>query len=392
MRYTGVTARGIVTPIFREGDDLITEVVKSLVSASENEGFALNDGDIIAVTEAVIGRTQGNYASCAQVAKAVGDRVSSDEMGIVFPILSRNRFSILLKSIAMGTKKLYVQLSYPTDEVGNAFLDVDVMDEKGVNPCTDSFNETEFRKLFGKSTVHRFTGIDYIEHYKSLGENIEIIFSNDPRYILNYTNNVLVCDIHTRFRTQRLLKAAGANVFRLDEVMTESVDGSGCNPDYGLLGSNMATEDKIKLFPAKTDKFVNDLHAALYEETGKRIECMVYADGGFKDPVGGIWELADPVISPSYTAGLSGVPNELKIKYIADSDYADLSGVELREKMRERIREKDRNLVGSMQSQGTTPRRISDLVGSLCDLVSGSGDRGTPVVLVQNYFTNYAAE
>jgi len=392
MRFTGVTARGIVTPIFREGDDLIGEVIKSLIAASENEGFGLNDGDIVAVTEAVVGRTQGNYASCAQVAKAVGSKVSSEKMGIVFPILSRNRFSILLKSIAMGTKKLYVQLSYPNDEVGNALIDIDVLDAKGVNPYSDNFTEVEFRSIFGRDTVHRFTGIDYIEHYKSFGKNIEVVFSNDPRYILNFTNDVLVCDIHTRYRTQRILKEAGANVWRLDEVMTESIDGSGCNPDFGLLGSNMATEDSIKLFPANTDRFVVDLQAELYEKTGKRFECMVYGDGGFKDPVGGIWELADPVVSPAYTAGLSGVPNELKIKYIADMEYSHLSGNELREKMRERIREKDRDLIGSMQSQGTTPRRISDLVGSLCDLVSGSGDRGTPVVLVQNYFTNYAAE
>ena len=392
MHYTGVTARGIVTPIFREGDDLISEIVKCVVSASENEGFALNDGDIVAVTEAAVGRTQGNYASCAQVAKAVGAKVSTEEMGIVFPILSRNRFSILLKSIAMGTKKLYVQLSYPADEVGNAFFDMDVVDAKGVNPYTDSFTEAEFREVFGKDTVHKFTGVDYIEHYKSFADSIEIVFSNDPRYILNYTNNVLACDIHTRYRTQRILNAAGARAFRLDEVMTESVDGSGFNPEFGLLGSNMATPDRIKLFPAFTDKFVLDLQAALRDKTGKRFECMVYGDGGFKDPVGGIWELADPVVSPAYTSGISGVPNELKIKFIADGDLAHLNGEELREKMRERIREKDKNLVGNMQSQGTTPRRISDLVGSLCDLISGSGDRGTPVVLVQNYFTNYAAE
>ncbi len=392
MRYTGVTARGIVTPIFQEGDDLVGEVVKSLVAASENEGFSLNDGDIIAVTEAVVGRTQGNYATCEEVAKEVGRKVSSEEMGIVFPILSRNRFSILLKSIAMATKKLYVQLSYPSDEVGNALLDYDDIDKMGVNPYSDSFTETEFRKTFGNNTIHRFTGVDYIEYYKSLGENVEIVFSNDPRYILNFTKNVLTCDIHTRFRTQRILKEAGANVLRLDEVMTESVDGSGYNPDFGLLGSNKATEDKIKLFPIHTDQFVNDLQAALLAATGKKFECMVYGDGGFKDPVGGIWELADPVISPSFTDGLKGTPNELKIKYIADEEYSNLSGEALRQALRQRIREKDQNLVGNMQAQGTTPRQISDLVGSLCDLVSGSGDRGTPVVLVQNYFTNYAAE
>lgn len=392
MRYTGITARGIRTPIFKQGDNLIDEIVRSLTEASEDEGFSFSDGDIIAVTEAVVGRTQGNYATCEQIAKSVGENLSAEDIGIVFPIMSRNRFSVLLKSIAMGTKKLYVQLSYPCDEVGNALIDFYDIDEKGIDPYAESFTEKEFREIFGDKTIHKFTGIDYIEYYKSLGNNIEIVFSNDPKYILNYSKNILVCDIHSRFRTQRIISKACANVKRLDEIMTESVGSSGYNPVYGLLGSNKAAEDKVKLFPRDTDTFVLELQSALAEKTGRHFECMVYGDGGFKDPVGGIWELADPVISPSFTDGLSGTPNELKIKYIADEEFPHLSGAELERAMRERIREKDKNLKGSMQSEGTTPRHISDLVGSLCDLVSGSGDRGTPVVLVQNYFSNYAVD
>ncbi|MBQ3141587.1 MAG: coenzyme F420-0:L-glutamate ligase [Clostridia bacterium] len=394
MRYTGVTARGIITPIFQQGDDLAQQIVDSIVNASEGEGFALNDGDIVGVTEAVVARTQGNYATCEQMAADIRAKLGGQDMGIVFPILSRNRFSILLKAIAMAATKLYVQLSYPSDEVGNLLLDREIFDASGVNPYTDHFTEKEFRAKFGpETTVHRFTGVDYIEYYKSFNPNIEIIFSNDPTYILKYTKNVLSCDIHTRFRTQRLLKAAGAErSFRMDEILTQSVDGSGFNEQYGLLGSNKATEDSVKLFPRQTREFVETLASKLYASTGKKIEVLVYGDGGFKDPVGGIWELADPVVSPAYTARLEGTPNELKMKYFADTKFSDLSGDALAEAMREEIRKKDGSLVGNMQSQGTTPRRLTDLIGSLCDLVSGSGDRGTPVVLIQNYFTNYATE
>ena len=393
MHYTGVTSRGIICPIFQKGDDLVSAIVKSVTDAAKGEGFELQDRNIIGVTEAVVARTQGNYATTEQIAADIRNKFGGEELGIVFPILSRNRFAILLRSIAMGCKKLYVQLSYPSDEVGNSFITYDQIDEKGVNPYSDSFNEEEFRAVFGYDTKHTFTGVDYIEYYKSLGDNIEIIFSNDPRYILKYTKNVLNCDIHTRFRTQRLLKAAGAQkVYRMDEILTESVDGSGFNPQYGLLGSNKATEDKVKLFPRDCQEFVDRLAAAMFEATGKKIECMIYGDGGFKDPVGGIWELADPVVSPAYTPGLAGKPNELKMKYFADNDFSDLSGEELAAAMKEKIRAKDGDLVGNMQSQGTTPRQLTDLLGSLCDLTSGSGDRGTPVILIQGYFDNFATE
>ena len=394
MRYTGVTARGIITPIFKQGDALADIVSDSVVTAAANEGFALNDGDIVGVTEAVVARTQGNYATCEQIAADIRAKFGGKDMGIVFPILSRNRFSVLLKAIAMSCEKLYVQLSMPSDEVGNLLMERDIFDESGVNPYTDSFDEEGFRKIFDKSkTVHRFTGVDYIEFYKSFGCHIEIIFSNDPTYILKYTKNVLNCDIHTRMRTQKLLKAAGAEKsYRMDEILTSSVDGSGYCPDFGLLGSNKATEDKVKLFPRDTVEFVAELSAKLREKSGKSIEVLVYGDGGFKDPVGGIWELADPVVSPAYTPRLDGTPNELKMKYFADNDFKDLSGEELAEAMKARIRQKDSNLKGNMQSQGTTPRRLTDLIGSLCDLVSGSGDRGTPVVLIQGYFSNFASE
>ncbi|MDO4419366.1 MAG: coenzyme F420-0:L-glutamate ligase [Ruminococcus sp.] len=393
MHYTGVVSRGIITPIFQEGDDLVAAIVKSITDAAENENFELQDRNIVGVTEAVVARTQGNYATVDQIAADLRNKFGGEDLGIVFPILSRNRFAILLRSIAKSCKKLYVQLSYPSDEVGNSFITYDAIDEKGVNPYSDSFNEEEFRKVFGYETKHTFTGVDYIEYYKSLGDNIEIVFSNDPRYILNYTKNVLNCDIHTRFRTQRLLLAAGAEkVYRMDQILTESVDGSGFNPQYGILGSNKATEEKVKLFPRDCDKFVNDLQAALLKATGKHMEVMVYGDGGFKDPVGGIWELADPVVSPGYTAGLDGTPNELKMKYFADNDLAGLKGEELANAMKELIRKKQSNLVGDMTSQGTTPRRLTDLLGSLCDLTSGSGDRGTPCILIQGYFDNYATE
>jgi len=392
MRFTGVTARGIIAPIFKQGDDLVKEICASVLKASAEEGFALHDGDILGVTEAVVARTQGNYATCEQIAADIRQKLGGQDMGIVFPILSRNRFSVMLKAIAMSCEKLYVQLSYPTDEVGNSLVSMDQIDQKGVNPYSDSFTYKAFRDTFGE-TVHRFTGVDYIEFYRSFSDNIELIFSNDPKTILGYTKNVLNCDIHTRFRTQRILKTAGAErSFRLDEILTESVDGSGYNPSYGLLGSNKATEDKIKLFPKDTDEFVANLHAALKDATGKHVEVMIYGDGGFKDPVGGIWELADPVVSPSHTDRLKGTPNELKMKYFADNEFAELSGDALAAAMKKRIREKDGSLVGNMQAQGTTPRQITDLLGSLCDLISGSGDRGTPVVLIQGYFTNFATE
>lgn len=394
MRYTGVTSRGIITPIFQQGDDLVSSIVTSVKEASENEGFSLNDGDIVGVTEAVVARTQGNYATTDQIAADVRAKLGGEDVGIVFPIMSRNRFSVVLKGIAMGCKKLYVQLSYPSDEVGNLLVDRDIFDEAGVNPYTDSFTEKEFRKLFGKDkTIHRFTGVDYIEYYKSFGDSIEIIFSNDPIYILKYTGNVLNCDIHTRKRTQRLLKNAGAErSFRLDELLTSSVMGSGYCEEYGLLGSNKATEDKVKLFPRDTQTFVDNLASALKAGTGKNIEVLIYGDGGFKDPVGGIWELADPVVSPAHTKRLVGTPNELKMKYFADNDFASLSGEKLADAMKEQIRKKDGSLVGNMKSEGTTPRQLTDLIGSLCDLTSGSGDRGTPVVLIQGYFTNFATE
>lgn len=394
MRYTGVTSRGIITPIFQQGDDLVSSIVTSVKEASENEGFSLNDGDIVGVTEAVVARTQGNYATTDQIAADVRAKLGGEDVGIVFPIMSRNRFSVVLKGIAMGCKKLYVQLSYPSDEVGNLLVDRDIFDEAGVNPYTDSFTEKEFRKLFGKDkTIHRFTGVDYIEYYKSFGDSIEIIFSNDPTYILKYTGNVLNCDIHTRKRTQRLLKNAGAKrSFRLDELLTSSVMGSGYCEEYGLLGSNKATEDKVKLFPRDTQTFVDNLASALKAGTGKNIEVLIYGDGGFKDPVGGIWELADPVVSPAHTKRLVGTPNELKMKYFADNDFASLSGEKLADAMKEQIRKKDSSLVGNMKSEGTTPRQLTDLIGSLCDLTSGSGDRGTPVVLIQGYFTNFATE
>ena len=392
MRYTGVTSRGIIAPIFQQGDDLIAGVTSSIIRASAEEGFALHDGDVVGVTEAVVARTQGNYATCDQIAADVRAKLGDGVIGLVFPILSRNRFAIMLRAFARAAGKLVVQLSYPSDEVGNALLTWDQVDAAGVDPYKDSFTLEQFRAKFGNDTVHKFTGVDYIEYYRTLGENVEVVFSNDPRFILNYTKNVINCDIHTRRRTERILKEAGANVWAMDKLMTAPVDGSGYNEKYGLLGSNKATEEKVKLFPRDADAFVDRLSRALYEATGKHIEVMVYGDGGFKDPVGGIWELADPVVSPAYTAGLEGTPNELKMKYFADNEFASLTGEALAEAMRSRIREKDKSLVGNMQSQGTTPRRLTDLLGSLCDLTSGSGDRGTPVVLIQGYFTNFATE
>ncbi len=380
-------------PIFKEGDDLVSLIRDGLVKAAKEEGFELQDRDVLGVTEAVVARTQGNYATVQQIAKDVRQKLGGEDMGIVFPILSRNRFAIMLRALSMSCKKLYVQLSYPSDEVGNHLISVDEVDAKKINPYTESFDEKGFRETFGFDTVHPFTGVDYIEYYKSLGENIEIVFSNDPCYILKYTKNVINCDIHTRKRTKRILQAGGAaRVYSLDDIMTAPVDGSGYNENYGLLGANKATEEKVKLFPRDCQSFVDRLQQELKKVTGKKLEVMIYGDGGFKDPVGGIWELADPVVSPAYTEGLKGTPNELKMKYFADNDLKDLSGQALSEAMKEKIKAKDANLVGNMTSQGTTPRQLTDLLGSLCDLTSGSGDRGTPVVLIQNYFTNYATE
>ena len=396
MKQTGVTARGIKTPIFREGDDLVANVSESLLKAAAGEVFSFNDGDIVGVTEAVVARTQGNYATCEQIAAAVREKLGGETLGLVFPIMSRNRFAILLKAFAMAAKKLVIQFSYPSDEVGNLLVDRDLFDQSGIDPYATHLSESEFRTFFDESaTRHHFTGVDYIEYYKSMGDDIEIVFSNDPTYILNFTQNVLCCDIHTRRRTRRLIQArssAAARVFSLDQILNEPVDGSGYNPDYGLLGSNKATEDKVKLFPRETRDFVDRLAARLLADTGRRMEVLVYGDGCFKDPVGGIWELADPVVSPAFTSGLMGTPNELKMKYFADNEFKDLAGDELAEAMRARIKAKSQDLVGQMAAQGTTPRQLSDLVGSLCDLVSGSGDRGTPVVLIQGYFTNFATE
>jgi len=393
MRNTGVIARGIVTPIFKQGDDIIDQICISLTDAASAGGFSLEDGDIVGVTEAVVGRVQANYASIEQISKDVRAKFGGGPLGVVFPILSRNRFANVLLGIAGGCDKLYIQLSYPSDEVGNMLISISECDDKGVNPYSDSFTEEQFRAIFGMNTVHHFTGVDYIEYYKELGgDNCEIVFSNDPKHILRYTKNVLCCDIHTRARTQSIVAEAGAErCLCLNDLLNEPVDGSGFS-EYGLLGSNKATDSSVKLFPRDAMKFVLGLQAELLKRTGAKLEVMIYGDGCFKDPTGGIWELADPVVSPAFTDGLSGTPNELKIKYIADNDYGDLSGETLTNSIRARIREKHGSLVGNIVAEGTTPRRIHDLVGSLCDLVSGSGDRGTPVVLVQNYFKNYASD
>lgn len=393
MRKTGVTARGIVTPVFQQGDDLVKAVAQSVCDAAACEKFELHDRDIVAVTEAVLGRTQGNYATCEQIAKDIRAKLGEGPIGIVFPIMSRNRFGILLRAMTMASPEgVIVQMSFPSDEVGNALLSWDQLDEKGVDPYSDSFTYEEFRAVFGNETVHPFTGMDYIEYYRTFAPNTQVVFSNDPSYILKYTNKVISCDIHTRNRTKRILRNKGAQVLGMDDILNASVDGSGYNEKYGILGSNKATEEKVKLFPRDCEAFVNTLQAELLKETGKHMEVMVYGDGCFKDPVGGIWELADPVVAPAYTPGLEGTPNELKMKYFADNDLSNLTGEELAKAMREKIREKDKDLKGNMASQGTTPRRYTDLLGSLCDLTSGSGDRGTPVVLIQGYFTNFATD
>lgn len=396
MRSVGTTSRGIRCPIIKEGDDLASIAVNSVILASQNEGFDLHDRDVIALTESIVARAQGNYASANDIAKDIKAKFPSGEIGVIFPILSRNRFSILLKGIALGAKKIYLLLSYPSDEVGNALLTLDELDEKGVNPYSDILSLEQYRNLFGRK-VHEFTGVDYIDFYvdliKSQGCDVEVIFANQAKAILNYTKDVLTCDIHTRFRSKRILKQNGANnVYGLDDILTSSIDGSGYNEDYGLLGSNKSTEDTIKLFPRDSQWLVEKIQQLFLEKTGKHVEVMVYGDGAFKDPQGKIWELADPVVSPFHTDGLKGTPNEIKLKFLADNDFKDLRGEELALAIKKSIKEKSNNLVGQMASQGTTPRQITDLLGSLCDLTSGSGDKGTPIILVQGYFDNYTEE
>ncbi len=391
-RKIGTVSRGVRCPIIREGDDIASIVVNSVLEAAESEGFSLRDRDVVAVTESVVARSQGNYASVDAIAKDVKNKLGGETVGVIFPILSRNRFAICLKGIAMGAKKVVLMLNYPSDEVGNALVSLDQLDEAGINPYTDVLTEAKYRELFGKNP-HPFTNVDYVQYYgdliRSCGAEAEIILANDCRAILDFADCVLNCDIHSRARTKRILKAAGAKcVVGLDEILNKSVDGSGYNEKYGLLGSNKSTETTIKLFPHECFDMVETVQKQFKERTGKNIEVMVYGDGAFKDPVGKIWELADPVVSPAYTKGLEGTPNELKLKYLADNDFADLKGDELKAAIESAIREKDSDLVGSMASQGTTPRRLTDLIGSLCDLTSGSGDKGTPIVLVQGYFDN----
>ncbi len=393
-RMIGTVSRGVRAPIIRNGDDIVDVVTTSVLEAVESEeGFEVRDRDIIAMTEAIVARAQGNYASVEDIAADVKAKFGGDTVGVIFPILSRNRFAICLRGIAMGAKKVVLMLSYPSDEVGNHLISLDALDEKGVNPYTDVLTLNKYRELFGYEK-HTFTGVDYVEYYEQLitecGAKAEIIFANDPRAVLKYTKNVLNCDIHTRARTKRLLKNAGAEiVFGLDEILNAPVNGSGFNADYGLLGSNKATEDQVKLFPRDCQPVVENIQKRIFDATGKHVEVMVYGDGAFKDPIGKIWELADPVVSPAYTSGLEGTPNELKLKYLADNEFAGLSGDELKSAIKDKIHQKDDDLVGKMASEGTTPRRLTDLIGSLCDLTSGSGDKGTPIVYIQGYFDNY---
>lgn len=395
-RMVGTVSRGIRAPIIRQGDDIVDIVTASVLEASKDAGFKFNDKDIVAMTEAVVARAQGNYCSVDDIAADVKTKFGGDTVGVIFPILSRNRFAICLRGIAKGAKKIVLMLSYPSDEVGNHLISVDMMDEKGVDPYKDVLSLEKYRELFGFEK-HRFTGVDYVEYYGKLieesGAECEIIFANNPRAILDYTKNVLCCDIHTRARTKRILKNNGGEiVLGLDEIMNASINGSGFNADYGLLGSNKATEDQVKLFPRDCQPVVDAIHDKLLAATGKNIEVMVYGDGAFKDPVGKIWELADPVVSPAYTKGLEGTPNELKLKYLADNDFSELSGDALKDAIKDKIREKDGDLVGNMASEGTTPRQLTDLIGSLCDLTSGSGDKGTPIVFIQGYFDNYTTD
>ena len=392
MRVIGTRAFGLRTQIIRESDNLVGIVCQSVKDAVEYEKITINDGDIFGITEAVLARSQGNYATLDQIAADVKTKFGGGHIGLVFPILSRNRFAMLLKGIARGAEKVTVQLSYPADEVGNQLISWEEADDRNLNPYSDCLSEAEYRRLFGYEKKHRFTGIDYVSYYNSLGENIEIILCADPKRILEYTDHVITADIHTRFRTKRALSAAGAKkVVGLDEILAKPVNGSGYNEQFGLLGSNKASEEKVKLFPRDCGAFVGKMQQALKDLTGKTVEVLVYGDGGFKDPVGGIWELADPVIAPAFTPGLNGTPNELKLKYLADNEFASLSKEEAREAIEKAIRAKaGRDQMGKMESEGTTPRQLTDLLGSLCDLVSGSGDKGTPVILVQGYFDNYA--
>lgn len=392
-RMVGTVSRGLRAPIIREGDDLKKIVTESVLEASRQEGFEVRNRDIVAMTEAIVARAQGNYATVSDIAEDVRAKLGGGTVGLIFPILSRNRFAICLRGIASGAEKIVLMLSYPSDEVGNHLIDWDMLDSKAVDPYRDVLSLKRYRELFGYNK-HRFTGIDYVDYYAQLiresGAEAEVIFANDPREILRYTKDVICCDIHTRERTKRLLKdAGGRRIYGLDEIMTAPIKGSGFNEKYGLLGSNKATEDKVKLFPRDCQSLVEDIQADLLRETGKLVEVMVYGDGAFKDPIGKIWELADPVVSPAYTEGLEGTPNELKLKYLADNDFSQLSGEALRDAIKQEIHKKDGDLVGKMVSEGTTPRRLTDLIGSLCDLTSGSGDKGTPIVYIQGYFDNY---
>lgn len=396
MRLVGTVSRGIRGPIIREGDDLVKFVVDSVIAAHEAEGFHFHDRDVVCITEAIVGRAQGNYATIDQMASAIQEKFPEGEIGLFRPILSRNRFSINLKAIARASKKIYIQLTYPADEVGNQLVSLDLLDEKGVNPAKDVFDKDEFYKTFG-SLAHTFTGVDYIKFYQDIVESedcqVEFIIANDPLELLKHTKNILSCDIHGRERSKKLFRTKGAEkVYGLDDILTESVDGSGYNEKFGLLGSNKATEDKVKLFPRNCMYYVEQIQKELLEKTGKHIEVMIYGDGAFRDPVGHIWELADPVVSPAFTPGLAGTPNELKLKYLADNDFGQLKGEELTKAIKERIRNKENYGKDSMATQGTTPRQISDILGSLADLTSGSGDKGTPIVLIQGYFDNLTTE
>ena len=392
----GTISRGVRAPIIKSGDDLAEIVTNSVIEAAEDGGYEIKDRDIVAMTESIVARAQGNYASVTDIATDVKNKFGGETVGVIFPILSRNRFAICLRGIAMGAKKIVLMLSYPSDEVGNHLISLDAVDNQGVNPYSDVLDLAKYRELFGYEK-HPFTGVDYVEYYESIiteaGAEAEIVFANDPRAVLKYTKNVLNCDIHTRQRTKRLLLAAGAErVYGMEEILSAPINGSGYNESYGLLGSNKATEDSVKLFPRDAQPLVDEIQKKLCERTGKQVEVMVYGDGAFKDPIGKIWELADPVVSPAYTAGLEGTPNELKLKYLADNDFANLKGDELKAAIKAKIQEKDGDLVGQMVSEGTTPRRLTDLIGSLCDLTSGSGDKGTPIVYIQGYFDNYTTD
>ena len=392
-RKVGTISRGIRCPIIRKGDDLVKIAVDSVLDAANSEGFAMRDKDVVALTESIVARAQGNYASIEAISTDVKNKMQADTIGVIFPILSRNRFAICLRGIAKAAKKIVLMLSYPSDEVGNALLTYDQLDDAGVNPYSDVLSLEKYRELFGYG-VHEFTGVDYVEYYsniiKECGAEVEVVFANQAKTILDYADHIITCDIHTRVRTKRILKNAGAKVvLGLDDILTTSIDGNGYNEKYGLLGSNKSTEDTIKLFPRDCQDLVLNIQKSFFEKTGKHVEVMVYGDGAFKDPQGKIWELADPVVSPAFTDGLIGTPNELKLKYLADNDFKDLSGEELKKAISESIRAKNNNLVGNMASQGTTPRQLTDLIGSLCDLTSGSGDKGTPIILIQGYFDNY---